>query len=408
MGEKAKTKSVSKPPVLPRGAYPSPVETLLLLKVELLKEIDLFRILPQSALENIARETKDIIFKKDEILFEKGFRGKNMFVILSGEVLVYRGIKKVAVLKQGEYLGEMSLVDSKSRSASARALSDTLVMVISEKVFSEYIADNPMPLMSMMRTFSDRLRTDLDVMHGNVKSLSSFTHDMRNCLEPLGIAEALMTEMLDALEGTMEGHKKRKGSEKVRKCFETMLAVRNNLITLIDQNMAIILKTKNQYVKAATDVPQLVKQTVDEIKCHKWIKKKELVFESKVKVRNAFINSLDVKRVLQNLIINAGNVTPEGGKIEVAVEGIGEFIQVSVKDYGCGVPDDVKPLLFKKNYTSKPDGYGLGLMSCKDIISDFHGGRIWFESEVGEGSTFFFSLPYGEEQGIIDSLESEC
>ena len=394
MGEKSKTKSVDKPPVLSTGAYTGVNETLQMLKVELLKEIDLFRILPQTVLENIAKNTRDIIFKKDEILFEEGFKGKNMYVILSGEVLVYRGGKKVAFLKQGEYLGEMSMVDSKSRSASAKAVSDTLVMDISEKVFSEHIADNPMPLMSMMKTFSDRIRTDLDVMHHDVMSLSNFTHDMRNCLVPLGVAEALMTEMLGTLEGTMEGHKKRKGWDKVNKCFKTMLAVRNNLITLIDQNMAIIMKTKDQYVKAETDIPQLVEETIEEIKCHKWIKGKKLVHKVKGKVENPHVNYLDVKRVLQNLIINAGHVTKKGGEIDVTVESAGECIQVSIRDYGCGVPEDVKPLLFNQSYTSKPDGYGLGLMSCKEIIVDFHAGRIWLESEKGEGATFFFALPY--------------
>ena len=97
---------------------------------------------------------------------------------------------------------------------------------------------------------------------------------------------------------------------------------------------------------------------------------------------------------MQNLIINAGHVTIKGGDIEITVEDTGECIQVSVKDYGCGVSPDIKPLLFNQSYTSKPDGYGLGLMSCKEIIVDFHAGRIWFESEKGEGSTFIFALPY--------------
>ena len=173
-----------------------------------------------------------------------------------------------------------------------------------------------------------------------------------------------------------------------------MLAVRNNLITLIDQNMAIIMKTKDQYVKAEMEVELLVKETIEEIKYHKWIKGKKLKHKVKGKVWKSNINFLDIKRVLQKLIINAGYVTKKGGDIVVTVEDLGNSIQVSVKDYGSGVPEDAKPLLFKQSYTSKPDGYGLGLISCKEIIADFHGGRIWFESEKGEGATFIFTLPY--------------
>jgi len=290
------------------------------------------------------------------------------------------------------------MVDSKSRSASARALTHTLMMEICEDVFCEIIAANPKALMSMMKTFSERIRTDLDVMHSGVQSLSNFTHDMRNCLMPLGIAEDIMTEMLEALEGTMEGHKKRKGWKKVRKCFETMLSVRNNLITMIDQNMAIILmtnmKNKENYVKAETNIAQLVKETIEEIKCHKLIKGKKLARKVKGKVRKTLINYLDIKRVLQNLIINAGYVSKKGGNIDVTVEGLDKCVQISVKDYGCGVLEEAKPLLFKKSYSSKSDGYGIGLVSCKEIIADFHMGHIWFESEKGAGATFFFTIPY--------------
>jgi len=397
MGEKATTKSIGKPSILSNAFSHRPDELSLLTKVELLRKIDLFRILPQSTLENLAQETRDIVFKKDEIIFEEGLTGSNMYVILSGEILIYLGAKKVAVLKQGEYLGEMSMVDSKSRSASARALSHTLVMEINEDVFCKIIASNPQSLMAMMKTFSKRVRTDLDVMNHDVQSLSNFTHDMRNCLMPLGIAKEIMTDMLEVLEGTRKDHKKRKGWKQVKKCFETMLSVRNNLITMIDQNMAIILKTnmknKENYVKTETNIAQLVKETVEEIKCHKWIKGKKINHKVKGKAMIALINYLDIKRVLQNLIINAGYVSKKGGKIDVTVEGLDKCIQVSVKDYGCGVSEEAKPLLFKKNYSNKSEGYGIGLVSCKEIISDFHMGHIWFESEEGAGATFSFTLP---------------
>ena len=70
------------------------------------------------------------------------------------------------------------------------------------------------------------------------------------------------------------------------------------------------------------------------------------------------------------------------------------MFEIRVQDRGSGIPEDIKPLILKENYTSKEDGNGFGLMSCREIIEDHHQGKIGFESEVGKGSTFYFTLPY--------------
>ena len=173
-----------------------------------------------------------------------------------------------------------------------------------------------------------------------------------------------------------------------------MLSVRNNLVTLIDQSMATVLKTKSQYVKSSMDIVPLIEETIEEMSCHKWLKRKNLQVAVKEKVKKVEINYLDIKRVLQNLILNAGYVTEKGGNILVSVEDLEDCLQVSVKDNGCGIPDEIKPILLKENYTNKPEGHGFGLMSCKELIEDFHQGRIWFESEAGKGANFHFTIPY--------------
>ncbi len=103
---------------------------------------------------------------------------------------------------------------------------------------------------------------------------------------------------------------------------------------------------------------------------------------------------MDVKRVLQNLLINAGYVTEKNGTIEVLLGESGNFNQVSVKDYGAGIPEAIQKILLQENYTSKADGNGFGLMSCREIIEDFHQGRIWFDSELNIGTTFHFTVPH--------------
>ncbi len=106
----------------------------------------------------------------------------------------------------------------------------------------------------------------------------------------------------------------------------------------------------------------------------------------------------DVGRVLQvigNLLTNAIRLTPFGGHLDLRAELAGDVIILSVADTGPGIsPTDV-PLVFERFWQGKREGRGsagLGLAIAKGIV-EAHGGRIWAESEVGRGSTFFFTLP---------------
>ncbi|MFH0929296.1 MAG: ATP-binding protein [Candidatus Aenigmatarchaeota archaeon] len=104
-----------------------------------------------------------------------------------------------------------------------------------------------------------------------------------------------------------------------------------------------------------------------------------------------------VTQVLINLIDNAMKYTPKGA-ITVKVIRKGDGIQVSVSDTGLGIPKESFKKIFTRfyqvdsSYTRKVGGSGLGLSICKEFINAL-GGRIWFESKVGKGSTFYFTLP---------------
>ena len=163
---------------------------------------------------------------------------------------------------------------------------------------------------------------------------------------------------------------------------------------MIDQTLATSLRDKSTYTKSSGSIAGLIIDTVDDTIPHKKLKDKQLntAFPEK-SIGNFDFNELDIKRVVQNLIINAGYASKKGGKIEVTVSIQNNEALVQVTDHGTGIPDDVKPLLMKEKYTSKPDGNGFGLLSCKEIIEKYHQGKFGFESEWGKGSTFYFTLP---------------
>ncbi len=79
------------------------------------------------------------------------------------------------------------------------------------------------------------------------------------------------------------------------------------------------------------------------------------------------------------------------GTVTLALEESADNYIVAIKDNGLGISDDVKEKLFVPYFTTKSTGTGLGLAMSKQIIEN-HGGSIWFDSKVGEGTTFFVSL----------------
>ncbi len=105
-----------------------------------------------------------------------------------------------------------------------------------------------------------------------------------------------------------------------------------------------------------------------------------------------------LEQVVSNLIDNAIKYSPEGGAISVSVQSSNSEAVISVSDQGVGISREDAAGLFQRYYRTpsagerQVRGLGLGLYICRDIVEK-HGGRIWVQSEPGEGSTFSFALP---------------
>lgn len=104
-----------------------------------------------------------------------------------------------------------------------------------------------------------------------------------------------------------------------------------------------------------------------------------------------------LEQVLINLLDNSLKYTPREGRVEVSIKERSDEVVVAVKDTGIGIPGEDLPRIFERFYrvdkarSRKLGGTGLGLAIVRHIV-EAHGGRVWVESEVGKGSTFYFSL----------------
>jgi signal transduction histidine kinase len=99
-----------------------------------------------------------------------------------------------------------------------------------------------------------------------------------------------------------------------------------------------------------------------------------------------------IERVFLNLIGNAIEAMPEGGRIDIAAQRNGHNVLVSVDDTGPGVPSTVRQRLFQPFVTSGKNGLGLGLALSRQTVLD-HGGDLWIENENAAGAHFRLKLP---------------
>jgi signal transduction histidine kinase len=105
-----------------------------------------------------------------------------------------------------------------------------------------------------------------------------------------------------------------------------------------------------------------------------------------------------IKQILLNLLSNAVKFTPQGGRIGINARQVDGSVEISVSDTGIGIAPEDQPKIFEEfrqvgaDYAHKVEGTGLGLTLAKKFV-ELHGGKIWVTSELGNGSTFSFTLP---------------
>ena len=120
-------------------------------------------------------------------------------------------------------------------------------------------------------------------------------------------------------------------------------------------------------------------------------------------------NAGQINQVVLNLLKNAADAIPGEGQVWIRTRQDGDSVEIAVQDTGPGIPPEVLRKIFDPFFTTKPVGKGTGLgLSVSVQIVERHGGRLWAESEPGQGATFFLRLPLkrpGEgasEKGPVD------
>ena len=224
--------------------------------------------------------------------------------------------------------------------------------------------------------------------------VSLAAHQLRT---PLSAIKWTLRMLLDGDLGEITGEQ-RDFIEKTYKSNERMIGLINALldVTRIEEGRYLYKPT----LASLEDIAQFVINSYKEE-----LEKRKLKFEFNKPKRKLPKVKMDVEKirlVIQNLLDNAVRYTPSGGRVTVSLKYGKREIELSVKDTGVGIPEDQKERIFTKFFRGanvmrmETEGTGLGLFITKNIIGA-HGGKIWFESKEGKGTTFHFTLPIKEE-----------
>lgn len=233
--------------------------------------------------------------------------------------------------------------------------------------------------------------------------LSTVSHELRTPLTSIiGFTKLNKKSLSEKIRPAIDSHNFRaiKAVDQLDHNLDIVTTEGERLTTLINDllDLAKIEAGKVEWKMEEVRPEEIIEQAVSSTAI--LFKEKKLPLHKKIDDNLSNIKA-DKDRIIQviiNLLSNAVKFTDEGGVFLKASQKNGNLL-VSIEDTGKGIAFEDLPKVFEKfkqvgdNITDKPQGTGLGLPICKEII-DYHKGEIWVESEEGKGSTFSFLIPH--------------
>jgi signal transduction histidine kinase len=245
-----------------------------------------------------------------------------------------------------------------------------------------------------------RKDTDQDLSHERARSddavykrddfLGIVSHDLRNMLNGMVGFAGLIAREASPQGGRSPSENVVSHAQRIQRSGARMNRLIGDLVDL-----ASIAAGSLAVTREVGDLTPVVAEAVDTFQAQALASDVALVAEIAPSLPPVAFDSSRILQVLANLLGNAIKFTPPEGQVTVRVERVAEDVRIAVSDTGVGVPPDQFEAVFERYVQVDKDdrrGVGLGLYISKCIVQG-HGGRIWVESTVGQGSVFCFTLP---------------
>jgi signal transduction histidine kinase len=334
-------------------------------------------------------------FDAGQPIFREGDPGDGLYVVGDGRVQISAvvGQDQQRTLSRpgpGEFFGEMALLDNGPRSASAVAEESSQLMFIPRDGLLELLERSPKLAFSMVREFSLRMRefnrqyvrevlqTERLALVG--RFARSIVHDFKNPLAIIGLA----AELGSAENASVEMRDLAK--QRIRKQVD-------RLSNMINELLEFTRGARTNVVPALADYDLFMQQLLEDLEAEVAAKKVTLVCENPPPPVRLLLDPRRLAHVFQNLINNAVEAMPKGGKILLRFAVEEKQLVTEIEDTGPGFSPEILPRLFEPFATfGKAHGTGLGLSICQRIVED-HRGQIQARSEPSRGAIFVIRLP---------------
>lgn len=219
---------------------------------------------------------------------------------------------------------------------------------------------------------------------------SALIHDLRSPVSSLEMVLQLLKNNI----------KREDMDQDLYEMLETAFLTAQNLTKMLDNSLDFI--KGESYLKDGEQKVNLIELINDLLEINKIaIEQKKINIElnvENVENTNIYVNKEVLKICMRNLITNSIKYSYEGGLIKIFIEEKESLLVFSICDRGCGITNDDQRKI-KENKcdssvlgTQREEGSGLGLFIVKNLLEKL-GGKLWFESQLGIGSTFYFSVP---------------
>ena len=360
-----------------------------------LGDVELFRNLDPKEFQALREIARERTYPAGTRIFTQNDPGDGVYIIRDGlvEIAHLIGERALCVFSKfgpGEIFGEMAVIEDLPRSATTTAAKETKVYFIPRDEMAALLRRSPSLSFRLLQEISNRLR-DFNQHHlreivqaERLSTIGSFArsivHDLKTPLTVINMATEIMSSS--------------NASPQIR--GESYTRVKRQIRSITELIGDILDFTQSP--RGPANLPLInyrdyIQNLVGELRAEVQLKSIQLELENEPPDVQVPLDSHRLRRVIINLLHNAVDMMPEGGRIILRFKNDGTKITTEIQDSGPGIAPEIADKLFQAFVTfGKEHGTGLGLSICKKIVED-HGGVISARNASGGGAIFSYTLP---------------